>query len=89
MDIRELFHKVGFISEVSLNLVMVLGDFPVELEVLLLQWGSLVLGCPLGWGEDYWHHVGGLGLGLGLVLAHQWSVSVIYICKQLGVCSAQ
>ncbi len=68
---------------------MVSGDFLVELEVLLLQWGSLVFGCPLGWGEDYWHCVRGLGLGFGLVLAHQQSVSAIYVCEWLGVCSAQ
>src|SRR5882757_7808309 len=82
-NVRKLPNEVGFVCMVSLDSIVVPGDFLVELEVFFLQWGGLVFGCPLGWGEDSWHCIWGSGSGLVLViLVHLGSRSVICVRKR-------
>ena len=62
---------------------MVSGDLPIELEVLLLQWGRAVLGFPLGNGEDgLWHQWFGFGFGFGCV---RHPVGYSTYCNEIAV----
>ena len=71
------------------------GDLLMELEVLLLQWGRALLGCPLGnCGEGLWHcgfRCGfgfgfGSGLSSGLVFSCvQCPVGYLTYCDEIGV----